>query len=442
MLAKITTSAAAASGAHCHTSLAAGLQQNIAAHAAECAASAELGFARAAAAVPVPPTQSFSINRAALGMGSSCPFESNDLVFACDEPIFTVGECEAVVTEAAAKISAGAKSTFTMTDTNEDVGLHDLPETLEWLNGGAFARVTSLAAACFPGAVDDPTQLFVYRGLCIHYDAAAGLTHQPIHRDGALISCVVPLSRRDEYDGGGTYLEPLGRSLALEQGCALVHPSSVRHAGHRITRGNRWVLVLFINHVTMRYGEHGRRFRARAQEVFEEMQAAAEEQRLDGEAEGDGEDEMGSEDDVDVDEDEELQCLLHALEVTDEGDHEVWYDLGARAHEGGDTAEALRMYERADAINPEDPLLLGNLGVALLELNRPRDAFRTYRRALAIDPHNVNARFNACELMLETNRLGALRALLAEAPDDVMEDEGMQWLADELERAAAGEAEG
>ena len=157
-------------------------------------------------------------------------------------------------------------------DTNRDVAVHELPRTLEWLNGGAFARVTSLALACFPGVVHDATALWIYRGLVIKYEAAAGLTHQPIHRDGALLSCVVPLSERTDYSGGGTFIEPLGRPLALEQGCALMHPSSVRHAGHRITEGERWVLVLFLNHDDMSPGEHGRRFRARAQECFADAQ--------------------------------------------------------------------------------------------------------------------------------------------------------------------------
>ena len=128
---------------------------------------------------------------------------------------------------------------------------------------------------------------------------------------------------------------------------------------------------------------------------------------------------------------------------------QVYYDLGARAHDMGDTAEALRrdaisrcnlplqsalnptacsrshpptyqppctyphttpctsplrLYQRADALNALDPLLLSNMGVAFLELSRPRDAFRCYRRALAADPHSVNARFNAGELLLEMGR--------------------------------------
>ena len=119
---------------------------------------------------------------------------------------------------------------------------------------------------CFPGAVDRAEHLWVYRGLVICYDADAGLTHQPVHRDGALISCVVPLSASSEYEGGGTYVEPLERAFALEQGCALLHPSAIRHAGHRITSGQRWVLVLFLNGLELSEGDHGRRFHARARE--------------------------------------------------------------------------------------------------------------------------------------------------------------------------------
>ena len=144
-------------------------------------------------------------------------------------------------------------------------------------------------------------------------------------------------------------------------------------------------------------------------------------------------DEEEEEDGDDEETDGEVQCLLHALQATDESDHEVWYDLGARAHDLGDTHEALRLYERACALNSRDPLLLSNMGVALLELGRPREAFRCYRRALRADAHDVNARFNAGELLLAMGKLHGLAALLAEAPEDAMRDEMMAALRAELE---------
>jgi tetratricopeptide (TPR) repeat protein len=438
------------------SSYADGLRANAADHISERELSESLGFQRAAAAVSVAvPIASHQVSKLALGMGDACPFCSDELIYETRAPLFSAAECAAVRDEASSRISEGASSSFTMTSTNRDVAVHDLPETLAWLNGGALARVASLAATCFPGAVDRAESLWVYRGLVICYDAAAGLTHQPIHRDGALISCVVPLSASSEYEGGGTYVEPLERAFALEQGCALLHPSAIRHAGHRITSGHRWVLVLFLNGLELSEGDHGRRFHARAREFLAASQGEEEEEDEEGEEDAEeGEEEEGEEDEEDEegfvlceedeDEDEdgddeetdgEVQCLLHALQATDESDHAVWYDLGARAHDLGDTHEALRLYERACALNSRDPLLLSNMGVALLELGRPREAFRYYRRALRADAHDVNARFNAGELLLAMGRLHGLAVLLAEAPEDAMRDEMMAALREELESA-------
>ena len=204
--------------------------------------------------------------------------------------------------------------------------------------------------------------------------------------------------------------------------------------------------MLFLNGVEMRYGEHGRRLRARAQALFAASQeeAALEEgvadvleaemeEVSDWEDDDEDDDEDEEAEGLEDDEDEELQCLLHALQVTDESDHELFYDLGARAHDMGDTEEALRMYARADALNSRDPLLLSNMGVAHLELGAPRAALRCYRRALAVDPYNVNARFNCGELLLETGRKRGLAALLADAPAEVMQQPEMRELAAELD---------
>jgi tetratricopeptide (TPR) repeat protein len=96
-----------------------------------------------------------------------------------------------------------------------------------------------------------------------------------------------------------------------------------------------------------------------------------------------------------------------------------------------DAGHALRLYERAYALNQWDALLLGNMGAAMLELGRPRDAFRCYRRALRVDAHDVNARYNAAELLLAQGKRRGLAALLADTPPDALEDEGLRGLLEE-----------
>ena len=190
--------------------------------------------------------------------------------------------------------------------------------------------------------------------------------------------------------------------------------------------------MLFLNTVNMKPAEHGRRFRLRAHESFAREQLA--EDDVDRTSEAAAEEALALTDDDDDDDDgygddDELRNLELACEVTEESDHEIWYDLGTRAHELGVPEEALWNYERAEALNPRDSLLLTNMGVALAELGQKRRAFVAYRRALAIDPYTVNARLSAGELLLKARRLRGLEMLLAEAPvESLAADVGLQRL--------------
>ena len=161
-----------------------------------------------------------------------------------------------------------------MTNTNRDVAVHDLPRTLRWLNAAFDRWLVPTVRAAFGDAAGGA---YVYRSLVVQYDAAARLTHQPIHRDGApitdytnidyvihsrcatdsrvtvqfrrlgrtwphpgsLISMIIALNDPARYSGGGTHIEPLGRDVVVGEGCALIHPSALRHAGARITAGER-----------------------------------------------------------------------------------------------------------------------------------------------------------------------------------------------------------
>ena len=61
----------------------------------------------------------------------------------------------------------------------------------------------------------------------------------------ALHACTqVSLSERADYTGGGTYMEALGAALAPPRGHAVLQASALRHAGHRIDSGERWVPLI------------------------------------------------------------------------------------------------------------------------------------------------------------------------------------------------------
>lgn len=55
------------------------------------------------------------------------------------------------------------------------------------------------------------------------------------------------LSKSSEYEGGGTYIRALKKTVRLEQGQVLVHPGELYHKGCDITSGVRALIVCFMD---------------------------------------------------------------------------------------------------------------------------------------------------------------------------------------------------
>ena len=67
-----------------------------------------------------------------------------------------------------------------------------------------------------------------------------------IHKDGTHLSFNIMLSDINDYQGGGTYFED-GLTSYLNRGDVLVHSGHINHGSHDITKGSRYVLVVFFN---------------------------------------------------------------------------------------------------------------------------------------------------------------------------------------------------
>jgi len=70
--------------------------------------------------------------------------------------------------------------------------------------------------------------------------------HLELHHDESFISFNILLSNHSNFEGGGTYFED-GITTYLEQGDILIHSSRTKHAGQRITKGERYILVGFLD---------------------------------------------------------------------------------------------------------------------------------------------------------------------------------------------------
>ena len=58
-----------------------------------------------------------------------------------------------------------------------------------------------------------------------------------------------------EYDGGGTWFEGLGRAVdAPAAGHVVMFPGRVEHGGNPISRGTRYIIVLFMGYSSNRSG--------------------------------------------------------------------------------------------------------------------------------------------------------------------------------------------
>lgn len=118
-----------------------------------------------------------------------------------------------------------------------------------WLPRDA-AQTAALADADAEGPPDaaDAARL-AYRDLFfVQYSAAPGRQRGlAMHRDGSVISFNVLLNSPLDFEGGGTYVEEDGRSYQIGQGECFVHSGKLRHGGAPITRGERYVLVGFVD---------------------------------------------------------------------------------------------------------------------------------------------------------------------------------------------------
>ena len=66
-----------------------------------------------------------------------------------------------------------------------------------------------------------------------------------VHRDGTVISLVIQLN--EDFEGGGTYINSLEKSLVHNTGDLCIHSGWLFHGALPVTSGERYVLIGFCN---------------------------------------------------------------------------------------------------------------------------------------------------------------------------------------------------
>lgn len=81
----------------------------------------------------------------------------------------------------------------------------------------------------------------------------------------------------------------------------------------------------------------------------------------------------------------------------------------------GDSAGSLRMYEKAAALRPRDPLVYNNIGLVHFERGELEQSEKSYRKALDLDPRCTPARINLANLYYKLGKVDAAAAELTTA---------------------------
>ncbi len=86
------------------------------------------------------------------------------------------------------------------------------------------------------------------------------------------------------------------------------------------------------------------------------------------------------------------------------------FQLAAGQHRTGDLAEAVKNYGKSLLLNPRQPDVYNNMGVALRALGKREAAVACYRRALALKPNNAGLYSNMGNALRELGRLEVAQA--------------------------------
>lgn len=320
--------------------------------------------------------------------------------------------------------------------------LTNLPRTREWFNGRLETTFFPLLAHLFPEIVSDVSVLRAHSVSLLKYNSTHPRTD--VHVDNGILAMTIAMTPQEEYTGGGTFFEHFAVAngdgngdvvLPMDVGHGTFRPGSVRHGGHRVTAGTRYVLGAFL--LLEDKVEHVRRLKNRGAALrasgdlggaathFEWALALnprcttclkdwAEILHTQGRF-------------------EEAEVMIRrALELLEHKDSDALFTLGMLLSEQGRDEECVRAYRQSLALNQEDAELWYNLGVKLGE-QRPLggggggaddEEMRMYAMCTKVDPTFGGAWLNWGTALAERGELEDaevmfLKALGCEDPPEV-----------------------
>eukprot|EP00977_Amphora_coffeiformis_P006299 scaffold1351_cov176-Amphora_coffeaeformis.AAC.33 len=184
------------------------------------------------------------------------PDFSQDLerrVFVTETPLLTKEECQKVVQDAEAHFAGGEWGRL---DSGQykvaGFWIKDVPAVHQWFTKTVASRLFPLLNKVFPDFCSSPDDLCVDNAYLFKYTPETGFRTN-VHTDSGCLAFTIALNPSDEYEGGGTWFEgldgvPEGGVIEMNEGQVTVRPGGVKHCGHAVHSGTRYIIGGFCMH--------------------------------------------------------------------------------------------------------------------------------------------------------------------------------------------------
>ncbi len=285
--------------------------------------------------------------------------------------------------------------------------LVNLPNTREWFNRRLESTFFPLISNLFPEIVSSPSVLRAHSVSLLKYNSSHPRTD--VHVDNGILAMTLAMTPKDDYVGGGTFFEHMGDDvIPMDVGHGTFRPGSVRHGGHKVTKGTRYILGAFL--LIEDRVEHVRRLKNRGSELrrIPDLEGAAKHfewalalnpkcttclkdwaeilltQKRYDEAEA---------------------KLRRVLELLEEKDSDALFSLGVILSEAGKDDESIEAYTKSVKLNAEDAELCYNLGIKLGAKGDVKAEMAMYARATNADPSFGGAWLNWGTALAESGNL-------------------------------------
>ena len=165
-------------------------------------------------------------------------------LFVTKTPVLSKKKCDMILTRAENYHSGWTTSRHYSVPTI-DIPLHEIPSILSWFRDEFFTHdLLPLFQNQFN--IVSHNNLYVHDAFIVKYSCNGGQTYLPLHTDQSTLSFTINLN--EDFEGGGTYFESLGRAVNSMTGCG--HVTSFRgdclvHGGDPIISGTRYILAGF-----------------------------------------------------------------------------------------------------------------------------------------------------------------------------------------------------